>query len=239
MLVGALVVLSCSNAREEAGARVVPEGLRVVPLEGGTGVLEVVALTLRRETANAELYAAVRNKGERAACSAALSVELFDEAGQSLAAGITGLLTREFFRLTDGSDAIAACLSPGSVSMAAVLDLPADLAIEQVESVVYRTPYFALDVVPIEGVAVHVHRRPGDAETAFTGTLENRLGVAVARPSVSVFPLDSVGRPLGIAVGRGADDIPPGGTWSFETSALTLYERVVDYIAYPAGAIGD
>ena len=102
-------------------------------------------------------------------------------------------------------------MGPGDVTMAAVTDLPADLAIEDVGSVVYRCPYFALDVVPIDGLTIsEVKSVTGGAGTAYTGTLVNGLDVAVSNPSVTVFPVNRVGRPLGVATGSGTLEDPAG-----------------------------
>jgi len=217
-------------------ARVVPEGLSVTALEGGNGVLEVNALTLRNGADGPELYVALRNVGEVPACSAAVSVELFDETEQSLAAGISGLLTQRFYRLTDGSGSIAACVGPGDVTMAELTDLPSDLEIEDVAHVVYRSPYFALDVTPIAGLTVGPTKRVNEAAgTSYTSTLVNGLDVTVKNPSVTVFPVNGVGRPLGVAIGRGMIELAPGGRWVFETNAVDA--PGVDALAYPAGAL--
>jgi hypothetical protein len=53
-------------------SRVVPESLSVTALEGGNGVLEVNALTLRDGAGGPELYVALKNVGEVPACSAAV-----------------------------------------------------------------------------------------------------------------------------------------------------------------------
>jgi hypothetical protein len=239
-LLAGLIALSCSSTRDEAvpgdDLPIVPEGVHVTPLEGGTGVLEVVALTLRRGSSNPELYAALQNVGEMPACSAALSIELFDRAENSLAAGISGLLTQHFYRLTDGSAAIAACIGPGDVSIGAVTDLPAELSIEDVGRIVYRTPYFGLDVVPIEGVQIRRLKSVTDASgTAYRGTLVNGLDASVANPSVTVFPVNRVGRPLAVAIGRDIVEVPPGGSWTFETDRVDT--AAADYLAFPAGAL--
>ena len=205
-------------------------------LAGGNGVLDVTALTLRNGPNSTELYAALKNVGDVPACDAAVSVELYDTSEQSLAAGIGGLLTQHFYRLTDGSDAIAACVGPGDVTMAAVTDLPSNIAIEDVGYVVYRCPYFALDVAPIDGLTIRdLKSVPEAAGSAYTGTLINGLDVAVSKPSVTVFPITRAGRPLGIATGSGTMEIPPGGSWDFETD--TVGALGVDYVAYPAGAL--
>jgi hypothetical protein len=258
-IAAALLLLACaSGAREDdAGAAaadsrsaadgmgedtgddalIVPEGLSVTALAGGNGVLEVIAFTLRQGPSGTEAFAALRNVGDVPACSAAVSIELFDKTEQSLAAGIGGLLTQRFYRLKDGSGSIAACVAPGDVTMAAVADLPSDLVIEDVGYVVYRCSYFALDVVPIAGLTISQLKSVTDnAGTAYTGTLINGLDVAVNNPSVTVFPVNRVGRPLGVATGSGTLEIPPGGSWAFETDRAA---PGVDSFAYPAGALGN
>lgn len=240
LLAVAVVVqlLACSSEAEDDDALIVPRGLSVTALPGGNGVLNVMALTLRTGPSGVELYAALKNDGDTPACSAALSVELFDDAEQSLAAGVGGLLTQHFYRLTDGSDAIAACVGPGDVTMAAVTDLPSELEVDDVARVVYWCPYFALDVVAIDGLTIsEVKSATRGSETGYAGTLVNALDVAVSNPSVTVFPVNRVGRPLSVATGSGTVDIPPGGTWAFETS--TVDAPGIDHVAYPAGALAN
>ena len=201
-------------------------------------MLQVTALTLRKGSDATEIYAALMNTGDAPACSAAFSVELYDRNEQWLATGISGLLSQRFFRRTDGSEAIAACVGPGDVTMAALTDLPSDIVIEDVGHAIYRCPYFVLDVVPIDGLTVsEVTKITGDAGTTFAGTLVNELDVAVSDPLVLVFPVNRVGRPLGAARSSGMLEMPPGGSWSFETDAIE--EAGVDQLAFPAAALGD
>lgn len=245
LLAAVLLPLACSSEASDGGgaggdigddALIVPEDLTVTALPGGNGVLNVIALTLRKGPAGTELYAALRNDGDRPACHAALAVELYDRTQQSVAAGINGLLTQHFYRLADGSGAIAACVGPGDVTMAALTDWPSDIVIEDVGHVVYRCPYFALDVVPIDGLTIsEVKAVPGGAGTAYTGTLLNGLDVAVSDPSVTVFSVNRVGRPLGMAIASGTVQVPPGGSWAFETGAVDAPGP--DHAAYPAAAI--
>jgi hypothetical protein len=217
-------------------ALIVPEDLTVIALPGGNGVLDVTALTLQKGPSNTELYVALKNDGDIPACHAAVSVELFDRSDQSLAAGISGLLTTHFYRLTDGSETIAACVAPGDVTMAAITDLPADLVLEDVGSVVYRCPYFALDVAPIAGLDVtSVASIAGDRGTSYTGTLFNGFDLAVTNPSVTVFPVNRVGRPLGVAIASGSVELMPGGNWPFTTNNVDAH--AADQAAYPAAAL--
>jgi len=234
-LLAALLSSACSSPVREP--TVVPEGLRVLALPGGNGVLEVAALTLHRAGTTTELLAALRNTGDAPACHAAFSVELFDGTDQSLAAGITGLLTQQFYRRTDGSETIAACVAPGERTMAAITDLPPELAIEDVRAIVYRTPYFALDVEPVAGLRVeHIEKSTRDNRVAYTGTLKNSLEVSVDKPSVTIFPLTEAGRPVAVIQSTSDIHIPPDGEWHFETSPVGA-PSAADQLAFPAGAL--
>lgn len=200
--------------------------------DGGNGVFNLVAFTLRAGAGAVELYAALRNDGTIPACSPGFSVEFFDEAEQSVARGVAGLLVRRFYRTTDSFDAPAACVGPGDVSMVAITDLPADL-LQRVSYGTYWLTYWALDVVPAEGISItDVRAVTRGAEVAYTGALVNGRDIP-ASASVAVFPVNSVGRPLGVALDRDPIDVPPGGRWEFETSTVT--DPGVDHAAYPAG----
>jgi len=242
IVTASLLALACSNDGAGAGAvrddaagdaRIVPVGLNVTARPGGCGVLNVTALTLRRGPSNGELYAALKNEGASPACSPSFSVELFDEADQPLATGLGGLLVKGFYRLTDGSETVAGCVGPGDVAMVAISDLPAELVVEDVNNVIYGCNFWMLEVEPIAGVTVGDVNvvEQGDG-ASYTGALVNGLDVALSNPSVAVFPLNRMGRPLGVALGTGTVDVPAGGTWQFETT--TVNEAGVDSAAYPA-----
>ena len=223
-------------------AAIVPEGLQVIALPGGNGVLEVTALTLRRGPTGVELLAALQNRGDRPACSAAFGVELFDREQRSITAAIGGLLSQRFYRRTDGSDAIAACVGPADVTMVVLQDLPTDLPIQDVQTIVYRCPYFALDVVAVAGlVADQVAAVATAGGTAYRGSLRNGFDVTVLRPSVTIFAIDVAGRPTGMAIAQAEDgtQLAPGGRWSFETVAIPNISVKERYAVYPAGALQD
>ena len=217
-------------------AAIAPAGLAVSALEGGNGVLDLIALTLRAGASATEVYAALQNDGDVPACSAGVSVQLFDESGQSIAASITGLFSNKLYRFTDGSGTIVSCVAPGSIAMGAILDLPADIVIEDVASIVYQTPYFALDVAPVAGHldVSGMKAVPMSDGTAFTGTVVNGLDFTLTDPAVSVFPVNCAGRPLGVATANGSGDVPPRGTWSFQTNSVDTVG--VDAAAYPTAS---
>jgi len=85
--IGLLCFACSSESKQGDEPAIVPEGLSVKALAGGNGVLELTTLTLRKGARGAELYAALINRGDKPACHAALSVELYDEQERSLRRG--------------------------------------------------------------------------------------------------------------------------------------------------------
>lgn len=201
---------------------------------GTNSVFNLLTLTLRQGSSGVELYAAVRNEGEIAACNPSFSVEIRDRDERAIAAGISGLNVRNFYRLTDGSETVAGCVPPGALSMVAITSLSLDGTLEDASHVVYSSSYWFLDAVAIEGIRlsdVRVVNRP--TGIAYTGALLNQLEMPLGHPSVAVFPINSAGRPLGVAFGGSAIPLPPGSAWEFETSAVS--DAGVGYEIYPMG----
>jgi hypothetical protein len=224
---------SGAAAQASDDAPIFPSGLVVAPHASGCGVLEVTALTLRQGTRNPELYVALKNEGDHPACGPSFSVEVFDEDERSVALGLGGLLVRRFYRLSDGSGTLAACVGPGDLAMIAIRDLPSELVLEDVARVEYWCNFWALEVVPVDGLSVtDVRAVPRDGGVAYEGALVNGLDVPVPSPAVAVFPVNGVGRPLGVALGGDTSEVPPGGRWNFETNAVLDAGTAQE--AYPA-----
>lgn len=241
-----ILFAACSEAPDEtpqAGGQTgddrlfVPEGLSVTkPTDGSSGEFTLTALTLKQGSANTEVYLALRNDGEVPACAVAFAIELFDANGEVLATNIRGLPVRQFYRFKLDPTAepqVAGCVAPGEVSMGAILDFP---PLEVEFSLSYRLTYWDLsnDIAPLEGnVTVNdvkaVMRGGG---TAYTGVVVNGLDTPRS-PGVSIFPVNRVGRPLGVAYSQGNEALPPGGRWEFETTSVS--EVGTGFVAYPAG----
>lgn len=239
----AALVVACSGVAErgtsemgagsEASAVFFPQRLHVSAQAGSNGVFAVVALTLRQGSTGAELYVAVRNTGDVDACNPSFSVELREADQRVVAAGISGVNISHFYRLRDGSGTVAGCVPPGALGMIAITDLALDCPIEEVREVSYRSSYWFLDAAPIAGVRLsEVEAVARDSGIAYTGALANDLDVVLARPTVAVFPINAVGRPLGVAYGVSAQELPPGATWEFETN---VSDAGSGYEAYPMG----
>jgi hypothetical protein len=215
---------------------IVPAELTVMPVEGGNGGLDVVALTLRNGANGPELYAALKNDGDALACSAGFSPELLDGDQQSMGSWINGLLTQHIYRLDSGD--LAGCVAPGDLAMVAITDLPADLDIHKARYVRYLCNYFASMGTPVGGFTVTpTGTQSGAAGTVYTGTFVNDIGSPVDSPSVTAFPVNRAGRPLGVATATGtaADVIPAGGSWNFTTSGVDT--RGVDVVMYGSASL--
>lgn len=214
----------------------VPEGLSSAEMDEEGAGLKLVAFTLVQGATGPELYAAVRNDGESPSCDAGLMFYFIDKADQLMTTWGGSLLSGRLYRIDDGSGVMIPCIAPGEIAMTGSTDLPGELVIEELGYLQHRFPAFTVDVVPVDAVtASEVRTVRRGAGSAYTGTLENRLDVAVSDPKITVFPVNRVGRPLGMATSSAADDIPPGGTWSFETTPVD--DVGVDHVAYPTVSV--
>jgi hypothetical protein len=219
----------------------VPEDLPVTNLSGEESGFNVIASTLARGSAGPELYAALENDRDISGCSGSVSFELFDYEGQSIGSWVAGLYSEQLFRHDDGTGGLVSCVDPGHKAMAAVTDLPTDLAIADVGAIVYQLTYFDRSILPFGLIAVDTlavtnveSSMQGDG-SVFTGTLENGLDVPIKGATVAIFPLDEVGRPVGFATSSETADVAAGDSWSFETTAVS--DVGVDFVAYPSGSV--
>ncbi|HWP07359.1 MAG TPA: FxLYD domain-containing protein [Polyangiaceae bacterium] len=240
-LAGSAGMGGMSGAVSDADALVVPQGVSVMGLPGGHGVLEMFALTIRKGPTNTEMYAALKNVGDRPVCDGALTIELYDKDGNSIASAIGGLLTDHLYRLTDGSGSLASCVGAGEVTMASMTDLSLELDLDNIGYAVYRNPYFGIQVEQIEGFTVtDVLGTPSGTGTTYTGTLVNGLDEAVTNPTVMIYPVNAVGRPLGMATATATDptaELAPGASWSFTSNTVDAVG--IDYHAYVTGSVAD
>jgi hypothetical protein len=214
---------------------IVPEGLSNTNMDGQDMGLTLLAFTLVQETTGPKFYAAVRNDGDTPSCEAGMTTYFVDKADQVVTESGNVLLSGRLYRMDDGT--IIACIAPGQVAMAAATDLPSSMMIDQLGYLKHLFPAFTVPgVVPIPGLSVSdVQIVATEAGNAYTGRVTNGLDVAVSSPAVTIFPVNRVGRPLGVATSSETSDIPPGGSWTFKTSAV--YDLGVGYVAYPDASI--
>lgn len=217
----------------------VPEGLPNTPRAGEVGVtLKLVAATLVQGPAGLEYYAAVRNDGNAPSCNGGMLTDFIDKAGQTVASVGTALRSKQLYRLD--ATTILSCVDPGQIAMTDSTSLPAEVVIGELERLTHTFPTFGgFDaIVPLTGLTVgqvETVAKPGGS--AYTGILTNGLDVTASAPTVAIFPLNRVGRPLGMATSSTTSVLQPGGTWSFETT--TVNDPGVAHAAYPAAGITD
>jgi hypothetical protein len=212
-----------------------PPGLSNVALSE-TAALKVYTSTLKSGAKGLELYVGVCNQSDWYQCSPAMQVELHDDTDQVIGTVSTSVQSGRLFRISE-SPYPTACVAPGEFGMAAVSEFPGGLVLESVKSLGYRFSSFQFEVaVPLVGARVsQVEAFDADGGSAFRGTVTNDSDSPVTNPGVSVFPISEVGRPLGYAMTSAAAEIAPGGTWSFETSAVA--ERGVGQVTFAIASL--
>jgi hypothetical protein len=217
----------------------VPAGISNTNQDGQDVGLVLVAFTLVPGPNGPSFYAAVQNVWSTPLCEAGLMLNFFDSSGNMLGSAAGVLQSGSFYELTDGSGAIIPCVDPGQIAMTGETGLADTIVVDQVGSIVHLLPSFNVGVVaagpltvssvqPIAGTA-------GTAGTAYTGTVVNEVGSMVSNPSVAVFPVNSVGRPLGMATASATMDLLPGATWTFQTTAVD--DPGIFQVAYASASV--
>lgn len=214
----------------------VPEGLPNTNENGQDVGLELVAFTLLPGVNGPSFYAAVQNVWSTPLCEAGMMLDFYDTAGQLVGSAASVLQSGRFYQLNDGSGAIIPCVDPGQIAMTGETGLPATIAIDQLGALQHLFPSFNVDVTPVAGLTVTgVEAIASGQGTAYTGTVINDLPSTLDDPSVAIFPVNRVGRPLGMATASATSALPPGGTWAFQTDAVD--DPGVDQVAYATGSL--
>ena len=211
----------------------VPEGLANTPMDGQVvDSLKLIAFTLRQGAGGLVLYGAVRNDRETPACEAGMTTYFLDQAGQVVTTATSVLESTHFYRTDAG--VVIRCIGPGEIAMTGSAELPNDLQLVDLGSLRHAFPAFTVnEIVPVEALTVSdVKPVTTGVGTLYAGTLQNHLGLSAGSLHVKIFPVNRVGRPLGMASADSAAELPPGGSWRFETG--TVDADGVDSVAYPS-----
>jgi hypothetical protein len=233
----ALVVLAIGCASDSAGGTAtgddrhfVPETLPNTNLNGNDDGLTLVAFTLVRESTGPALYAAVANRAATPACQAGMTTDFYDQAGQRVTSAGAVLRGRRPYRMPDGT--VIPCVGPGELAMAGVTGLD-DFAIDGLGRLEHRFPAFVIDgMTPVDGLSVRELRAGAvSGGYAYAGVLENGFDFAVTEARVTVFPVNRVGRPLGMGSSLSAD-VAAGASRSFATGPVT--DTGTDAVAFPS-----
>ena len=161
-------------------------------------------------------------------------IDFIDKAGQIVATAGGPLRSKQLYRLDP--DVILNCIDPGQIAMAAS-NIPGEVVIGELGSLRHSFPTFGgFDgIVPPPATTVsQVETVASGAGGTYKGTFTNGMDFAVSGPSVTIFPRESCRPPAGHGDEQRDVDIPPGGTWSFETT--TVNDLGADYAAYAAAS---
>jgi hypothetical protein len=232
--------LACSGGNQPAGddRLFVPEDLTNTLETGQEGVtLKLIASTLVQGATSAELYVAVRNDGNAPYCNAGVITDFIDKNGQTVATAAAGLQAKQLYQLDPTT--VLNCIDPGEVVMGASPNLPAEVVIGELSALTHRFAAFGVDgIVPLGSFTVsQVKAVANGAASVYQGVFTNTLSLKASAPSMQIFPVNRVGRPLGAATSSATIDVPPGGTWSFETT--TVNDVGAGYAAYPAASVSN
>lgn len=199
----------------------VPECLPNTDYDGGN-TLRLVAFTLREGPSGPELYTAVKNQSDLPICVAGISTDFFNQSDELVASWSSNLQSGRLYQIYNGTGPVLACIAPGQIAMSAAAALPEGIVIEELAYLKHRFPAFPRDdAVPLEPPAISglelLEREDG---IAYSGTLTNTSSIAVTNPSVTVFAVNAVGRPLGAATASEEVEVGAGEAWTFETNAI-------------------
>jgi hypothetical protein len=212
-----------------------PEGLLIEEEAGAEGGLTLIAATLRDTTSGVQLLVAVSNEGTTPACQAGITADLFDLPGQLVGNVSAPLLGGRPYRLD--AEVILACIGPGEVAMAATTESSETPSLAELSRIVHRFPAFTVTVAPLAGqLEVNdLQLVVEGSEASYRGEVTNGFAVPVLNPSVAVFAVNRVGRPLSMAAGSATLQLEVGGRWSFRTDPLS--EQGDDAVAFATGSL--
>jgi hypothetical protein len=196
--------------------------------------MEIIALTIREdEYSDAVWLAAVENTSTDALCAVNMDVTFLDSGGAEIASG-SGILEVPLHRGSDGTGSLVRCLGPGQIGMTVgAYTLQAE-DVPNVASMNYDFGALILvDAVPTNDITVTGVQivDQGSGRYQFTGALNNDSTTPVTNPSVSIFGVNSVGRPLAEAGDIELTTVSAGSAWQFSTTSFSV--PVEDYVAFP------
>lgn len=189
-----------------------------------TGI-ELLAWTIREDPVlgDHDFLLAVRNTYGSPLCSLTVDVIFRDSAGTEVGDAGTLVEGPPHRGVSGTGGLVSGCMSDGHVGMmAAPLYLRSGRRADEIASGTYTVGAINLvDAVPTTDITVSgLTTAPGTFRGQhFVGAVENRSRSSTFRnPSVSIFGLNAVGRPLFESGDIDLLTISPGGAWSFSTS---------------------
>ena len=196
--------------------------------------MEVVAHTAREGVLGAEWLMAVKNTGTQYLCAIDVKFSFLDAGGAELGKG-SRLLDVEVVRGCNGTCGFTNCLGPGKVGMLSDTLALSDVDVTKIAKVTHSFGALILtDAAATTDIKVtNVMKTEGEfGGNVFSGAVENDAAEGVKNPSVNIYGLNAVGRPLFVSKAIELTTIAAGGSWPFKTSPK-FEEAYASYAAYP------
>jgi hypothetical protein len=197
--------------------------------------MEVVAHTAREAGINKEWLMAVKNTGTAHLCAIDVSFSFLDANGAKLGSATSVPLDIPVERGNGGKGGHTNCLAPGKIGMLKDTLSLLDVDVSKIAKVTHEFGAIILsDAMPTDDIKVtDVQAVAGNISgQVFSGTLKNDAATGVKNPSVAVYGLNAVGRPLFSSEAIELVSIAAGTSWMFKTTG-SFTEQFSDYAAYP------
>ena len=200
--------------------------------------IELLAWTIREDPVlhDFDFLLAVRNTYGSPLCALTVDATFFTAGGAEVGTAGT-LVDGPPHRGSSGSGRfVSSCISDGETGMmAAPLYLSAGRTVDEIASGTYVIGAINLtDAVTVADLPVlGVTTAPGAFRGShFTGRVENRGRGTIRNPSVSIYGLNLVGRPLFQSRDLEILSVSLGASWAFSTSP-DFEETYASYVAFP------
>jgi len=197
--------------------------------------MEVVAHTARETTTSKEWLMAVKNTGTDHLCAIDVSFSFLDSAGTKLGGATLVPLDIPLERGSNGSGGLTSCLAPGKIGMLKETLSLQDVDISKIAKVTHEFGALILtDAAPTDDIKVSniAPVSAGVSGLVFSGSLLNNGTTGVKNPSVAIYGVNAVGRPLFSSEAIELVTIAAGSSWAFKTIDK-FDEPFADFAAYP------
>ncbi|HKO48478.1 MAG TPA: FxLYD domain-containing protein [Polyangiaceae bacterium] len=210
-----------------------PDDIKYEIVDGGRA-LTLIAATLIEDPTDGEFWViAVRNDETVPICmpqvnaAFSLSTDPEDNGSGQAVVRVQGAMYQ-----SDGSP--APCLAPGDTGMGAQFVSRTDQGTARIRAVAYQgRGYQSPEAAKLPALAVEQVKIVSSAMgNVVTGNVTNRGTTSVAMPEVTLFSVDSGGRPTDFGYASSQTDLAVGSSWSFQATIPSQVNRSVAFAVY-------
>jgi hypothetical protein len=213
------------------GKPFVPAGIKYSIVEDGRA-LTLLSATVVNDATGVYWFISVRNDEKVPICLPEVNAVFTDAADPSNNPGgeVSIMIQAPMYQSDSGADP---CLLPGAIGMGVQAVSGLRSPIPNIVAIEYRPEGYPspeatkLPDLVVEGVMIT--NDPGGGKQV-TGSVTNHSTSPAARPELSIFAVDSGGRPFDGGYASSMTDLAPGSSWAFKMNVPTPFNK---YIAVP------